>query len=115
VKRLIAYLVGAIVATLVVGSISDQRLVRYEDRESVIVFALIVGVVSAYIKPVLKVLTLPLTCLTFGLFALVLNAVLWGLAARIAPGIEATVWGAIVGSAITSIAAGIAFSILDEN
>ncbi|MDQ3167656.1 MAG: phage holin family protein [Chloroflexota bacterium] len=114
-KRLIAYVVGAIVATLVVGSISEQRLVRYEDRESVIIFALVVGLVSAYIKPVLKILTLPLTCLTFGLFALVLNAVLWGVAARLTPGIEATVWGAVAGSAITSIASGIVFSILDEN
>ena len=54
VKRLIAYVVGAIVATLVVGSISEQRLVRYENRESVIIFALVVGLVSAYIEPVLK-------------------------------------------------------------
>ncbi len=113
-KRLIAYVIGAIVATLVVGSISEQRLVSYEDRGSVIVFALIVGVVSAYIKPVLKILTLPLTCLTFGLFALVLNAALWGLAARLTPGIEATLWGAVAGSVITSIASGIVFSVLDE-
>ncbi|MEJ7761257.1 MAG: phage holin family protein [Thermomicrobiales bacterium] len=113
-KRLIAYIVGAIVATLVVGSISEQRLVKYEDRESVIIFALVVGLISAYIKPVLKILTLPLTCLTFGLFALVLNAALWGVAARLTPGIETTFWGAVAGSVITSIASGIVFSVLDE-
>lgn len=101
-------------ATLTVGSISEQRLVEYQSREAIFIFAIIVGLLSAYIKPVLGLLTLPLTCLTFGLFALVLNAFLWGVAAWLTPGMNVTLWGAVVGSLLTSIVAGIIFSLLDE-
>ncbi len=113
-RRLLTYVIGATLATLVVGSISEQRLVRYESREAIFIFALIIGLLSAYIKPVLTLLTLPLTCLTFGLFALVLNALLWGFAAWLTPGMDVTVWGAVVGSLLTSLMAGVIFSLVDE-
>lgn len=114
VRRLLTYIIGAIVATLVVGSISEQRLVEYESREAIFIFALLVGLISAYIKPVLRILTLPLTCLTFGLFAFVLNAALWGLAAWLTPGMDVTFWGAVVGSLLTSLTASVIFSLVDE-
>lgn len=113
-RRLLAYVIGAIVATLTVGSISEQRLVEYQSYEAIFIFAGVVGLLSAYIKPVVKLLTLPLTCLTFGLFALVLNAFLWGVAAWLTPGMNVTMWGAVVGSLLTSIVAGIIFSLVDE-
>lgn len=113
-NRLIAYLVASMVAVLVVGSISEQRLVAYEDREAVLIFALLLGVINAFIKPALRLLTLPLSCLTFGLFALVLNVALFGLATALTPGIQATLFGAILGSAIVSLASGVIYSVLDE-
>ncbi|HEV2107490.1 MAG TPA: phage holin family protein [Thermomicrobiales bacterium] len=113
-RRLLTYVIGATLATLVVGSISEQRLVRYESYEAIFIFALIVGLLSAYIKPVLTFLTLPLTCLTFGLFALVLNALLWGFAAWLTPEMAVTGWGAVVGSLLTSLVAGVIFSLVDE-
>ncbi len=46
--------------------------------------ALLLGLVNAFIRPVLWILTLPLTVLTFGLFALVINAfTLWITAAMV--------------------------------
>lgn len=114
ITRLVAYLIANSVAVLTVGSISEQRLVAYERLTAVGVFALILGVINATIKPVLRLLTLPLTCLTFGLFSLVLNAVLFGLAARLTPGMEVTTWGAVLGAIIASVASGIIFSVLDE-
>jgi len=112
--RLVSYLIASMIATLVVGSLSEQRLVRYESRTAVFIFALILGVLNAYIKPVLRILTLPLTCLTFGLFSLVLNTALFALAAWLTPGMEITFWGAVFGSIIVSVASGIIFSVLDE-
>ena len=47
---------------------------------------LILAVVHAIVKPVLFVSTLPLTFVTFGLFLLVLNALMLGLTALIVPG-----------------------------
>ena len=47
--------------------------------QGLLVFVLILAVANAVLRPVLKALTMPLTCLTFGLFAFILNALLfWG-------------------------------------
>ena len=112
--RLIAYVVANAAAALTVGSISDQRLVAYESRTAVFTFALVLGLINATIKPILRLLTLPLTCLTFGLFAVILNAGLFGLAAWLTPGMTVTTWGAVLGAIVASIASGLIFSALDE-
>lgn len=112
--RLVSYVLAAAAAALLVGSISEQRLVAYESQTAVFIFALVLGLLNATIRPVLRILTLPLTCLTFGAFALVLNAALFGLAAWLTPGMTVTAWGALVGALVASIAGGIAFSVLDE-
>ena len=114
VTRIIAYLVANTVAALTVGTISEQRLVSYESRTAVFLFALILGLINAFIKPVLSLLSLPLTCLTFGLSAIVLNAGLFGLASWLTPGMEVTFWGAVLGAIVASVASGIIFSVIDE-
>jgi putative membrane protein len=73
--------------------------------------ALVFGVVNAFIRPVLKILTFPLILVTLGLFALVVNGLmLWltsslsaslGLGFHVA-GFAAAFWGAIVVS-VTSL------------
>lgn len=50
--------------------------------------ALVLGLINAFIKPVLSLLTLPLTILTLGLFSLVLNALLIMLVTKIVPGFQ---------------------------
>ncbi len=114
INRLIAYLVAGLLSVLIAGFISQERLIGYEDRESVLIFALVLGAINAYIRPVIQLLALPLTCLTFGLFSLVVNAALFGLAAWLVPGITVSVLGALVGAVITGILTGVIFSILDE-
>jgi len=112
--RLMAYVLAAAAAALAVGSVSEQRLVAYDSRTALFTFALILGLINATIKPILRILTLPLTCLTFGLFALVLNAALFGVAAWLTPGMTVTTWGAVLGAVVASIAGGLIFSVLDE-
>lgn len=51
-----------------------------------IILAVVLAVINLFIKPVLKLLTLPLTIITLGLFSLVLNALLIMLAAMVVPG-----------------------------
>ena len=114
INRLIAYLVAGLLAVLIAGFLSQERLIGYDDRESVLIFALVLGAINTYIRPVIQLLALPLTCLTFGLFSLVVNAALFGLAAWLVPGITVSVLGALVGAVITGILSGIIFSILDE-
>ena len=50
--------------------------IRFTDTSSLIVSALLLGFANAIVKPLLIVLTLPLTLLTFGLFLLVINALM---------------------------------------
>ena len=51
-------------------------------------FALILGILNAIIGPIIRLLTLPLTVLTLGLFALVINAILVWLTVWLLPGVE---------------------------
>jgi putative membrane protein len=112
--RVVAYIVGSIVAVLAVGTIFSTRFVRYEDEASVLAFGIVLGLLMAFVKPVLERLTLPLTCLTFGAFALVINALLFGVAARVTPGVEASFWGAVAGAIFATVISGIVYSIVDE-
>ena len=69
-----------------------------------IVAAAILGIFNAVLKPILIVLTLPITLLTLGLFALVINAALFLFAASFIEGFAvASFWYALLGSLLMSI------------
>lgn len=115
IARLVAYIVGSMVAVLAVGTIFQNRFVEYDSEIAVLTFGIALGVLTAFVKPVLQIISIPLTCLTFGLFALVINAALFGVAALVTPGLSVTAWGAIVGAIFASITNGIVYSIVDES
>jgi putative membrane protein len=50
--------------------------------------ALLLGIINALIRPVMVVLTLPITILTFGLFLLVVNALMFWLMGALVPGVK---------------------------
>lgn len=72
-----------------------------------LIAALVLGLINAFIKPVLKVMTLPLNILTLGLFTLVLNALLVMLAAKIVPGftIDGFLWAVIFAVVLAIVSA----------
>jgi putative membrane protein len=66
--------------------------------------ALVLGFINAVIRPMLVVLTLPITVLTLGLFYLVINGLAFGLAAAIVPGFSVdSVWWAMLGALVASL------------
>jgi putative membrane protein len=68
------------------------------------VAALVLGAVNAIVRPVLLVLTFPITVLTLGLFYLVVNGIAFGLAAALVPGFQIASWtAAILGALLTSV------------
>jgi putative membrane protein len=70
-----------------------------------LIVALVLGVINLIIRPVLLILTLPITIITFGLFAFILNALLFWLAAALVPGfIVSSFLAALLGSIIVSVA-----------
>jgi putative membrane protein len=60
--------------------------IAFDDAETLFLSGLLLGIVNAFIKPVLVLLTLPLTVVTLGLFILVINAVMLLLVAWVVPG-----------------------------
>lgn len=69
-----------------------------------IFFGLILGVINAIIRPILTLLTLPITIFTLGLFALFINAFTFWLASEISYGVHInTFWGAFWGGLIVWI------------
>jgi putative membrane protein len=74
--------------------------VRVRSGLALVVGALVLGLVNALVKPVLVVLTLPLTVLTLGLFYLVVNGLAFALAAALVPGFEVRSLGSAVAGAL---------------
>lgn len=75
----------------------------------------VIGIINAVIRPVILLLTLPINILSLGLFTIVINAVLFALAAVFVKGFEVTsVWGAVVGSLLFSIISGVVAWIIPD-
>ena len=69
-----------------------------------IIAAVVLGILNLFIKPILFILTLPITILTLGLFSLVINALLVWLAGSIVPGFVVTgFWWALLFAVILSV------------
>jgi putative membrane protein len=105
-KILVGWTVNAVAlyatARLVPGILLSRELVP------VFMTAAVIGLLNAVVKPVLVVLTLPVTILTLGLFHLVLNAFLFWLASALTP--EAWFrldgfWPALLGAVVMSLVA----------
>ena len=66
--------------------------------------ALVLGLLSAIVRPILILLTLPITVITFGLFIFVINALLFWMAALLVPGFTVHgVWAALVGAFLYAV------------
>jgi len=78
--------------------------VAVRDFVAALIAALVLGLVNALIRPILVILTLPVTLLTLGLFLFVINALLFWFVAEIVGGFHvAGFWAALVGSLLYSV------------
>lgn len=86
-EGLVPFLVNWVVCALALWSAGHVfRGLAFSDAASVLAAALLLGIANAVIRPLLIVLTLPLTLLTLGLFVLVINAAMMLLVARLVRG-----------------------------
>ena len=119
IARLIATMVGLWVTTLVVPSISLPSASTFETIIAFAVIAFVFTLVNSMIKPVVKTLAFPLYLLTFGLFALVTNSLLFALTGWLSTslGIPMTTggfWSCLAGAVITSVVASIVSGVLRD-
>lgn len=60
--------------------------VRVNNWQTLLVAALVLGLLNAFLRPIIVLLTLPINLLSLGLFTLVINGLIFFLASRFVPG-----------------------------
>jgi putative membrane protein len=102
-QRWLVNTLGVVAAAHVVAGI------RYDGAAGLIVASLLLGVLNAFVRPLMILLSLPLLIFTLGLFVLVINALLlyfvgWLVAPFHVADFRAAFWGALIVSLISIVA-----------
>ncbi len=100
------FLIQVIITMLAIMIISYlfPRLIWVDGFMSALAASFILGIVNAVIRPILFLLTLPLTVFTFGFFLLVINGLMLGIVSFIVSGFHVNgLFGGIIGSVLISI------------
>ncbi len=86
--------------------------VRVSSTNTLLLAALVLGLINALIRPILFIITLPITILTLGLFYFVVNGLAFALAAALVPGFTVTSFmSAVIGALVVSVVSWILGSI----
>lgn len=98
------FLIRWLVTTLAVAVAVKLTGMQSEGWAPVVVMALVLGIINAFLRPILLLLSVPFILVTLGLFILVVNALLFWLAGSLVPGLEVGgFWNALFGSIIVSL------------
>jgi putative membrane protein len=91
------------VAILIIAYLLPKA-VKVDNWMAALVAAFFLGVINTFIRPLLVVLTLPLTVVTFGLFLLVINGLLLWLVSALVHGFYVNgFWGALISAILISM------------
>jgi putative membrane protein len=114
VQRFALRLLATSAAVLLAASVIPGIQIREENRiVAALVFAVILGILNAFLRPILLLLTLPLNLLTLGLFTLVINAIVFWLATLVQADVHVADFGAaFLGALVVSIVSFIASRVL---
>ena len=119
IARLLATMAGLWVTVHMVPSISIEASSASQTVIVLAVVALVFTAVNSMIKPVVKTLAFPLYVLTFGLFALVTNSLLFALTGWLStslgfPMTTGGFWSCLAGAVITSVVSSIVSGLLHD-
>src|SRR4051812_37366997 len=90
--------------------------IHYDDWGGLALFAIVLGLVNAVIKPILTVLALPVVILTLGLAILIINAVVFALASALVPSFHVDSFvAALLGSIVVSVVSWLISMFLPSN
>ncbi|QSF53044.1 phage holin family protein [Brevundimonas fontaquae] len=88
--------------------------VDFNSTGSLIAAAIVLGLVNAFVRPILVVLTFPITVVTLGLFLLVVNAAMIGLTSVFLDGFVVNgLWAGIGAAIVTGVVSWIAGAFID--
>jgi putative membrane protein len=103
VVGLLIRLLVTTLAVLVANYLLAPTYFQVEDVQTALIFAVVLGLLNAVVRPILAVITFPLTILTLGLFLFVLNALMFWAAGAIVAGVHVGGFaGAFLGAVITT-------------
>ena len=91
--------------------LADVMLSRmsFDDVPSMILSALLLGIVNALVRPFIVILTLPITLLSLGIFLLIINGAMVMLVARLMPAFHLEgLWTAVMASIVVGLTSWIA-------
>jgi putative membrane protein len=96
VRRFVLRVLVTTGAVLLLNQLAPNliKITSSQPLVAVLVFAVILGVLNAFLRPILLLLTLPLNLLTLGLFTLVVNAIVFWLAGLVQGGVQVADFGA---------------------
>jgi putative membrane protein len=98
---MVGFLLRAVISALGLW-VASQLLdgLHFTTPSKLLLAAVLLGIVNAFVRPLAFILTLPITVVTLGLFLLVLNAAMVALVAWVVPGFTISGFWTAVGAAI---------------
>lgn len=109
--KIILRIIINMIALAATAYLMGSRMEMTGGFVGLLVVALVFGIVNAFIRPIVKLFSLPITCLTLGLFTLVINAAMLLLTAFLA-GSLLNITGGALDKLVTSFIAAIIISII---
>jgi putative membrane protein len=84
--------------------LTPEPLIEYDDWVTLAIFAAVLAILNTFVRPILVFLSIPLTCMTMGIFILVINTALFALAGAVVPGFHiSSILGAFIGAIAVSV------------
>ena len=111
------FLITAVVTAISLIIIAQLPLgIEIDNVGKAIVAGIVFGILNAFVKPILFWLTIPLTIVSLGLFLLILNAIIFALAAWLVQGFRLLwgFWSALLGTLALSFLNSILMFILEK-
>jgi putative membrane protein len=90
-RLFLTWILNAFALFFVMKLVPGIQIDRFAD---LLIATLVLGLLNAFLRPLVILLTLPVTILTLGLFTLVINGVMFSMAAWLVPGFHVTGFGA---------------------
>src|SRR6476469_10207776 len=110
--------IGKILVTALAALIVSYLLpgVNINDSVTAILLAAVLALLNGFVKPILIVLTIPITILTLGLFLLIINIVIIKWASEIVPGFSVrNWWSALLFSLLLSVVTALIENLIGAN
>ncbi|QBA63357.1 phage holin family protein [Muriicola soli] len=112
-KLIVRVLLSALAVVLLANLLGG---VQVDSFVTAIIVAVVLSLLNFIVKPILVIFTLPVTILTFGLFLLIINAVIILLADQLVSGFSVdNIWWALLFSLLLSFLQSVFFSVLKDS